>query len=61
EERQRLINTHSSKLVELATERTRTVRRYLITDKGLNAAQVGECRLSFNPEDTEPPRVVVTL
>ncbi|WP_455219545.1 DUF748 domain-containing protein [Kaarinaea lacus] len=61
EERQRLINTHSSKLVELATERTRTVRRYLITDKGLNAAQVGECRLSFNPEDTEPPRVIVTL
>lgn len=61
EQRQRLIATHSPKLVELATERTREVRRYLITNKGLNAAQVGECRLGFNPDDTEPPRVVVTL
>ena len=61
EQRQRLLETHGPKLLELATERTRVVRRYLITEKGLKAAQVGECRLSFNPEDTEPPRVVINL
>jgi hypothetical protein len=61
EERQRLLKTHGSKLLELATERTRIVRRYLITDKKLNATQVSECRLSFNPDDAEPPRVIVTL
>ena len=61
EERQRLLKTHDPKLLELATERTRVVRRYLITDKGLKATQVGECRLKFNPDDTKPPRVAVTL
>jgi len=61
EQQQQLLKTHGPELLELATERTRVVRRYLITDKGLKATQVGECRLSFNPDDTEPPRVMVTL
>ena len=61
EQRQRLIKTHGPKLRELAIERTQVVRRYLITDKGLKASQVGECRPVFDPDDTGPPRVEVTL
>jgi hypothetical protein len=36
------------------------VKRYLL-EKGIEARQVGECRSVFDPEDTQPPRVVVTL
>jgi hypothetical protein len=61
EQRVRLIKTHGPKLTELAVERTQVVRRYLITDKGLKASQVGECRPRFDPDDTGPPRVDVTL
>ena len=61
EGRQRLLKTHGPKLTALATERTQVVRRFLIKDKGLTARQVGECRPVFNPNDTEPPRVAVTL
>ena len=61
EGRKRLIAEHGPKLGKLATERSRVVRRYFINDKGFSVNQVGECRSVFNPDDTEPPRVMVTL
>ena len=61
EQRLKLIETHKPKLLELATERTHVVRRYLITNKGLDAKQVGECRSKFDVDDKGSPRVDVTL
>lgn len=61
EQRLKLIETHKPKLEELAVERTRVVRRYLITNKGLDASKVGECRSRFDVDDKGPPRVDVTL
>ena len=60
-QRQRLLQTHGPKLRDLAIERTRVVRRYLISEKGLKASQVGECRPVFHPDDSGPPRVEVSL
>lgn len=61
EQRLKLIETHKPKLLELADDRTHTVRRYMITEKGLDAKRVGECRPKFNIDDKGPPRVDVTL
>ena len=61
EQRLRLIETHSKSLLDLAKERTQTVRRYLINEKGLSPRQVGECRPVFDPDDYEPPRVIVKI
>jgi hypothetical protein len=61
EQRQRLIETHKPKLLELANERTHVVRRYMITEKGLDTKRVGECRPKFDVDDKGPPRVDVTL
>lgn len=61
EQRLSLIETHSKTLLDLAKERTQAVRRYLINEKGLSPRQVGECRPVFNPDDYEPPRVVVKI
>jgi hypothetical protein len=61
EQRLKLIETHKPKLLELAAERTHVVRRYLITNKGLDAKQVGECRSKFDVDDKGSPRVDVTL
>ena len=61
EQRLHLIETHGPKLLELATERTQAVQRYLINEKGLTAKQVRQCRPVFDPDDTNTPRVLVTL
>ncbi|MBK8176483.1 MAG: DUF748 domain-containing protein [Rhodospirillales bacterium] len=47
-------------LWSLAGERTANFRRALI-DAGANARQVSECRTAYDPKDTKPPRVEVTL
>jgi outer membrane protein OmpA-like peptidoglycan-associated protein len=60
DQRVKLIQQHQAEMLKLATERTRIVKRYLL-EKGIEARQVGECRAVFDPEDTQPPRVVVTL
>lgn len=61
DQRLKLIETHKPKLLELAGERTKVVRRYMITEKGLDAKRVGECRPKFDVDDKGPPRVDVTL
>ena len=61
EQRLQLIETHKPKLLELANERTRAVRRYMITEKGLDTKRVGECRPKFDVDDKGPSRVDVTL
>lgn len=48
-------------LWSLAGERTARVRDALINEGGANARQVGECRILYDPTDTGPPRVEVTL
>ncbi len=61
DQRLRLIETHKPKLLEMAGERTKVVRRYMISEKGLDAKRVGECRPKFDVDDKGPPRVDVTL
>jgi len=61
EQRLRLIRQYRPEMLDLAIKRTRSARRYLIKEKGLAANQVGECRSQFDPNDTGPPRVTVTL
>ncbi|MGB5560829.1 MAG: DUF748 domain-containing protein [Sedimenticolaceae bacterium] len=48
-------------LEELAIERKRAVRRYLITDKGTDAKRVSECRSTFDASDQAGPRVELSL
>ena len=61
EQRQSLIEEHGTVLRELARQRTRVARRYLIKEKGLSAKQVGQCRAIFNPDDTSTPRSDIKL
>ncbi len=61
EQRKKLLETHGPKLRELATERTRVTRRYLINERGLNVKQLGQCRAIFDPDDSDPPRAEVKL
>ena len=61
EQRERLISEHGQKLLELAAERSRVVERYLINVKGVTTHQVVSCRPVFDPDDTGPPRVMITL
>jgi peptidoglycan hydrolase-like protein with peptidoglycan-binding domain len=46
-------------LEELAIERKRAVRRYLVNEKGLDAARIGECGSSFEAGDQGDPRVEI--
>jgi len=48
-------------LQELAIERKRAVRRFLITDKGTDAKRVSECRSTFDASDQGSPRVELSL
>ena len=48
-------------LWSLAGERTAHVRDALINQGGAKPRQVGECRILYDPTDTGPPRVEVTL
>ena len=48
-------------LWSLAGERTSRTRDALITQGGAKARQVGECRILYDPTDTGPPRVEITL
>jgi peptidoglycan hydrolase-like protein with peptidoglycan-binding domain len=59
--RARAIEKHSPELIELAVERTRIVRRYLISDKGIDAKRVAECRPTFDANDLGSPRVDIVL
>ncbi|KPK55942.1 MAG: hypothetical protein AMS22_02875 [Thiotrichales bacterium SG8_50] len=59
--RKALANEHGAALRELAVERTKVVRRYLITEKGIESKRIAECRITFDAEDTGPPRVQVSL
>ena len=61
EQRTNLIEKHRQQLLELATARGQEVQRYLIKEKGLTAHQVGSCRPVFDPDDSGPPRVTITL
>ncbi|UCE89523.1 MAG: hypothetical protein JSW10_01405, partial [Pseudomonadota bacterium] len=56
-----LLEKHGPELRELAAERTRAVRRYFITDKGIESRRISECRVTFDAEDSGPPRVHVSL
>ncbi len=56
-----LIEKYSPELNELAAERTRKVRSYLITEQGADPKRVAECVPKFDPDDLGPPRVEVTL
>ena len=48
-------------LAELAVERMRFVRRYLIQEKGADAKRVPECRSTFEAADQGSPRVEISL
>jgi hypothetical protein len=51
----------SDVLAQLAVERTRSVRRYLIEEKKLAAKRVRGCRPRFDARDSGPPRVEMSL
>ncbi len=46
---------------ELAVERMRAVRRYLIQTKGINAKRVPECRSIYETAGQDGPRVEILL
>ena len=48
-------------LAELAVERKRAVRRYLIQEKGADAKRIPECRSTFEAVDQGSPRVEISL
>ena len=48
-------------LSELAVERQRIVRRYLIREKGADTKRVGECRSTLEATDQGTPRVEISL
>jgi len=50
-----------SELTNLATERARAVRRYVVDSQGISADSLGECLPKFDSTDQDPPRVKVTL
>lgn len=45
----------------LAVERTRSVRRHLVVERGVDPATVTECRALFDSNDEGPPRVDIAL
>ena len=45
----------------LAVLRTRSVRQYLVKDRGVNKERVTECRARFDANDSGPPRVEISL
>lgn len=60
-ERGRLMKELQSKLEALAGQRTAAVRRSVIEQSGVKPYQVGECRNTYDPQDTGAPRVDITL
>jgi len=51
------ISTAQAKaLVELAMERTNVVRGYFVEEKGINTERIVQCRVTYDIEDTQPPR-----
>jgi hypothetical protein len=50
-----------AQMVELATERTRAVRRYLVDNWQVPVSRVGECRPAFEPTNDKPPRVEISF
>jgi hypothetical protein len=50
-----------SALTNLATERGRAVRRYVVDNLGISASSLGECLPVFDSTDQKPPRAKVTL
>jgi hypothetical protein len=51
----------AQRLEALAIERTRAVRRALVTDRGVDSGQVGECRSTFDANDPGPPRAEISF
>jgi hypothetical protein len=60
-ERDQAVEKLGGKLEALASERTAAVRRVLIEQSGAKPWQVGECRITFDPSDTGPPRVEISF
>ena len=48
-------------LNKLAAERTRAVRQFVATGHGIEPSRVEECRPTFDPADTGPPRVDIKM
>jgi hypothetical protein len=60
-EREAAAERLAPELWSLAGERTARVRDALINEGGARPRQVSECRVLYDPTDTGPPRVEVTL
>ena len=54
-------NEQRDALVDLAAQRTRSVRIDLSEHQGVSDEQVAECRPVFDPQDQEPPRLIVNF
>ena len=48
-----------AELSSLASERTRVVRQSMIDRHGIDPGRIGECRATYQPEDTERPRTEI--
>ena len=55
------IEKYGDKLLKLAKERAHVVRRYLIDEKNITPRRVAECRSTFAPDDSGPPRSDIKL
>lgn len=51
----------SDAMIDLAEARALAVETYLVEEQGLAPERVRECRPRYDPEDTGPPRVDLTL
>jgi outer membrane protein OmpA-like peptidoglycan-associated protein len=58
---QQLLEKARSALTNLATERGRAVRRYVVDSQGISADSLGECLPVFDSTDQDPPRAEVKL
>jgi hypothetical protein len=56
---QQLLEKARSDLTNLATERGRAVRRYVIDSQGIKPSSLGECLPVFDSTDQEPPRAKI--
>jgi hypothetical protein len=52
-----LTTTQAKALVELAMERTTTVKNYLIEEKGIDTKRIVQCRVTYDLKDDQSPRV----
>lgn len=56
-----ILEKYEPEMIELAVDRTSTVRKYLINEKDADPARIAECRPYFDVNDPGSPRVEISF